>query len=284
MAKWNCASDEDIQYCEELLNKFNEGKSDEKGCYYITTSGQKREYFCLWNFNPIAIFKPYNYICNLTKDFKTSVEKAIDFICNSSKMIFIDDYDNVKYSNEDRYTFTFGKYKGRLIEDIANSDMSYVIWFVNSYYTKEKRMNNSKKFNTFLEKAQSYVTFYFDQLAEKNRSESESTFVGKVGNQIGNLTLKVCTSRTYIDQYRLTPYYGNLFLQDVTAKDQDKNMYIIRLRTKNPVKSEQYPDYVYQRHEILNIRSARIMEHKEICGIKKTRLGYVIFEANNKEE
>lgn len=284
MAKWNHATDEIIEQCEELLDDFNKGKSNEKGCYYITTSGQMKEYFCLWIFNPIAIFKPYNYICNLSKDLKTSVEKAINLICNSTKMIFIDDYDNVKYSNKDRSVFTFGKYKNQPLDDVANSDINYLIWFVNTYYTAEKYYNNSKKFNEFLEKAQSYVTFHFDQLAEKNRKESNSEYVGEINKPIGNLTLEVYTSKVYIDKYRSTPYGGNFFIQDITAKDKDKNVFIIRFRSKDAVKSDEYPFPKYERGEIIYVKSARVMEHREICGIKKTRLGYVRLESNDKKE
>lgn len=280
MKKVIVTSNEILEKYDEIIKNFNSGKNNDHGYYFIETSGIKREYFCLWNFNPLAIHKSENYVCQLTKSFSSSVDKAILILENSTKPILIFNDENV-HNDDEKGILIFGKYKGEKIEDVAVKDVQYLIWMINSYYSCGKHLNNSKKVNIMLDIIQCHINFYFDQLTKKNKEESKSEYVGLVGDKVNGLMLSVISSRIYVNEFKSKSCFNEYVNQYVIAKDNNSdNQYILNIRCKKPSTNGNLPEGEkrYSKNDKILIKSAKIMENKEICGIKRTRLGYVIME------
>ena len=82
---------------------------------------------------------------------------------------------------------TFGKHSGKSINDIAKSDMDWLIWFSKNYdpyyFVPQNRYQTLKKSTidsrlSLLREAKTVVEKHFKSIEENNRQQSKSEFIG----------------------------------------------------------------------------------------------------------
>lgn len=82
---------------------------------------------------------------------------------------------------------TFGKHNGKSINDIAKSDMNWLIWFSKNYdpyyFVPRNRYQTLKKSTidsrlAILREAKAMVEEHFKSIEENNRQQSNSEFIG----------------------------------------------------------------------------------------------------------
>lgn len=96
-------------------------------------------------------------------------------------------------------TINFGKHKGKTIEQLKTEDINWLIWMTKNFnvysfsspnpYARLKQSTINER-QALLNSAKSAVNEYFESLAEENRKESDSEFVGTMGSK-QTLSLRV---------------------------------------------------------------------------------------------
>lgn len=84
---------------------------------------------------------------------------------------------------------SFGKYKGKTVEEVKTTDINWLIWVSKSYdvnsfsspnpYARLKKSTIIAR-ESFLSEVKRTVDEHFNSLAEQNRKTSESNHVGKI--------------------------------------------------------------------------------------------------------
>ena len=118
-------------------------------------------------------------------------------------------------------------------------------------------------------------------LKKKYQPRPTSRFLGKKGDKLSNLTLKITKVRVEDDPYRTcvigtTPVF--FVRQRLTAIDASGNLVNLTFASGNPSHaSGQLPslEHAYRPGEVLHISSACIAATVESYGIQYTRLNYV---------
>jgi len=265
------------------LDAFNADRKDTliEGCYFISV-GAKCAMFTLWRWinpqNPKfgGCFRgnPSHYLRNLSTDLETAVEKAIEYVKNSRLTLDIDRDTNVKYNYQDS-VFCFGKYKGEVIEDVAQKDIQYLIWLDRQSFGES---GHSKTFLANIENVHAQVDFYFDTIAQKNRETCKSQFAGKSGDKLTNLALtiiKVELKHGYSFGYNDDARYISII-----ALDENENRFSLsfnagtkNFRTTLDDKNNTIPAYAIG--DVLNIASAKVSKTFESLGRKTTTINYI---------
>ena len=115
-------------YCDRILEDAHSAEADTKATYEILKAQLDR----------------YD-------DIENSVEALSDFSTHSKRADFA---GFILFNNEDQEIFSFGKYKGRTVEDVFNENPGYNAWIQNAdfpLYTKKvlkeikERMSIPKK-------------------------------------------------------------------------------------------------------------------------------------------
>jgi hypothetical protein len=265
------------------VDAFNEGKKDTliEGNYFISV-GAKSAMFTLWRFHnpnnpkflkPLPMnFKPSHYIKNLADDLESAVDAAIKYLGNSRLTLDIDRDTNVKY-NYDEQIFCFGKYKGQLIEKIAESDMNYLIWLSHQDLAMTKKTAIAN-----LENVKAQVECYFDRIREVNRETCKSQYIGSRGDTLRglNLTINKVFLKVVDEPYMMCP---ERYI-DITATDANDNIVCLSFKegtkpyvTEKDESGKTIP--AYKVGDILNIKSAKIRSTFERLGRKTTALNFV---------
>lgn len=263
------------------VDAFNEGKKDTliEGNYFISV-GAKSAMFTLWRFHnpnnpkflkPLPMnFKPSHYIKNLADDLESAVDAAIKYLGNSRLTLDIDRDTNVKY-NYDEQIFCFGKYKGQLIEKIAESDMNYLIWLSHQDLAMTKKTAIAN-----LENVKAQVECYFDRIREINRETCKSQYIGSRGDTLRDLSLTI-QKANLIEVDREGEY--SLYIA-ITATDANGNLVSLTFNngtklyvTEKDESGKTIP--AYKVGDTLNIKSAKIRSTFERLGRKTTALNFV---------
>lgn len=130
--------------------------------------------------------------------------------------------------------------------------------------------------------AQAYNCVYLDKMLKKKyQPRPTSRFLGKKGDKLTDLTLKITKVQVEDDPYRThvvgtTPVF--FVRQRLTAIDAGGNLVNLTFTSGNPSQvSGQLPslEHAYRPGEVLHISSARIAATFESYGIQYTRLNYV---------
>jgi hypothetical protein len=245
-------TDAEIQEAEEYLTKGIDSDWDYKnGNFVIDITGKYSVYYTLWRFKPKTV-NAYNFITNLSTDFKTAVEKAKK--AAGRIPVIIDKYGTKAglFKATKAEILTFGKYRGKTLGDVFVEDPQYIIWLYKNYDGKSEERKERLKY---------YNDLYWETITKKNIEESKSEFQGKVGDKVV-LDLKVYK----IDRGKAIVYNPKDFGETYSCKMIDKNGN--RYMTYNIDKK--YEPKVDDEIKL----QARIASHKEKLGIKFTVLNY----------
>jgi hypothetical protein len=100
---------------------------------------------------------------------------------------------------ENTLTIPFGKYNGKSIQEVSQTDMNWLIWFTKNYdphanfspnrYVQLKAETIAAR-KALLREAGEIVQAYFDEIAQRNKENSISEYVGDLKKRM-NLTLTV---------------------------------------------------------------------------------------------
>lgn len=168
-------ADAEIQEAEEYLAKGIDSDWDYKnGNFVIDITGKYSVYYTLWRFKP-SVKTAYNFITNLSTDFKTAVEKAKKAAGRVPVMIDRLDTNAGMFKTAKAELMSFGKYRGKNLGDIFVEDPQYILWLAKNYDGKSAERAERLKY---------YNDLYFETITKKNVEESKSQFIGNIGDKI----------------------------------------------------------------------------------------------------
>jgi len=258
----------------EMIEKFNESRSNEKGHYSINV-GAKGALFTLWKTHFWDGGVTYRFIRTLGKDYESSVKKAMELTANSTLELWIEEDSNVEYSY-DKDVFCFGKYKGQKIEDVAQENINYLIFLKGKRYEFD---HMSKTMEGNFDNIEAQVEFYFDTLAQKNRETCKSEYLGAKGDKVLNIELTV--DKVLIKEVEdYNPYgSGYTYCEEIICNDASGNRVRLRFNCGTANWSVDYIDGKKQSTrkagDVLKIKSAKVSATFESLGRKTTALNYV---------
>ena len=262
----------------EKLNVYNQGKASykEAGCYLVVLPREGHPDYSLWFYTPLLDRRCILFIEDLKPDIIQSLRIVTSELWYANRQILVTDYNEKRMSTHGDDLIAFGKYRGHFLYEILRIDPGYVNWIAFKYtpiIPKQER---------FVKMAQAYNCVYLDKMLKKKyQPRPTSRFLGKKGDKLSNLTLKITKVRVEDDPYRTcvigtTPVF--FVRQRLTAIDASGNLVNLTFASGNPSHaSGQLPslEHAYRPGEVLHISSARIAATAESYGIQYTRLNYV---------
>lgn len=258
----------------QKLDSFNQGRSSEKGRYYILLPNEKTLYYTLWFYSPASVYHSFIYLSPLELNAIGSVNKAVKMVSNSFLCLSIlREIDSTLDNGDD--LITFGKYKGHHLQDIYTIDPKYVLWIADKY---QPRVKSEYRFK---ELAVTYSRAYLDLQTRRRYKIPISQFVGTPGEKLTHLSLTITRVILEDDFYKTkvtngVPYF--YVYQLITAVDTAGNLFLFAFKaTDRSLASRTLPagSRAYQPGEKVKISSAKILKHVELRNIKYTKLGYL---------
>lgn len=260
----------------EMVDRYNSTLTDNisDNDYFFITVGKKLAMFTLWRYyypkdiKNMPFYNPYRYIRTLSNNFNVAVEKALNFMGNSGKVLRIYDETTIEYDYSGDI-FQFGKYKGEKISEVAEKDINYLI-----YISKNRFKTNSTRIINNFTNIDNQVEAYFTAKREKNKANSRSEYIGAEGDKILDLRVRI-TSVKIVKNELLNSPYASACTCKIKAVDDRGNEFRMDFGSK----TANYPhcDNGYKVGDGLHIKIARIKKNVEIMGIKTTILNYVKF-------
>ena len=180
---WKQYSDEEIGQAEKILKT----DFDNPICKYYLTLGQsdssKGVRFVLYKHlleckSPHV--NPFQFQAILADDLIEAAKKARTYTGKTEVVI---DFDSNKLISEYRKPniIPFGKYKGQHIEDVLQSDPSYVLWLANSM---RRNSDNSKKYIALSNRLEEVREQAKEKITENNLEKYKGGWVGNEGEEI----------------------------------------------------------------------------------------------------
>jgi hypothetical protein len=260
---WKDIPEEERQAATELINQHNDYPAIDKeikGHYAIDVTGKHQVYYTFWRFKEIdprfaAFIKNPIYMGNLTTDFLTSVNKALERMPATTKLTIYADESRQHLIGKTE-VFTFGQYRGEPYYEVFQKNPSYFAWLAQKQDPKYANTKSAAAIRVFAE-------MYYEEATKKNLATSTSQFVGVEGDKYeGELTVYSMKDKQGTDfhtgqpntykSFKLTDASGNKFL----AVDLQK--YFPNVKEKDVIRV-----------------NGRIKAHREILGVKFTALNYV---------
>lgn len=258
----------------QKLDSFNQGRSSEKGRYYILLPNEKTLYYTLWFYNPVSVYHSFIYLSNLELNAIGSVHKALKMVSNSFlSLSIIREIDSFLDNGDD--LITFGKYKGHHLQEIYAIDPKYVLWIADKYQPHVKSEHR------FKELAATYSQVYLDLQTRRRYKIPISHFVGTPGEKLTDLHLTITRVILEDDFYKTKVTNGVPYFyvdQLITAADTAGNLFLFAFKaTDRSLASRTLPagSHAYQPGEKVKISSAKILKHVELRNIKYTKIGYL---------
>ena len=174
---------------------------------------------------------------------------------------------------------SIGKYHGHFLHEIFRIDPGYISWVA---YKFTPRIPKQER---FVQIAQIYHSVHLDiQKQQARQKYSTSRFLGKEGEKVADLTLKVLRVRLEDDPYKTivkgnTPYF--YVRQILTLEDSIGNLVTFRTSARTASREScQLPgtEHAFQPGETVYIASARIARTYTSGNKQYTRLNYVKFK------
>lgn len=256
----------------QKIDRFNKGRREDAGYYAISVSTPYRSYYALWRIFPDDTWSPL-FIQTLAVTFDDAAERAFQYLQNCNVMLKVKDntfFEPCYGLSED--IVAFGKYRGKRLAEVYYVDPHYVLWLAHKF---EARNPRDKKLATW---AKAFATVHYETVIRKHHLSAGSRFVGRPGEKLADLHLKVLGVKLQPDLYKKTGCYVD---QSVLAADADGNRYVFVIKAAAPSLS---PDTLscYTKkitpHESLHLLSAKVLSHYESKGVQYTRIGYLKFQ------
>ena len=264
----------------EELNTYNQGKASykEAGCYLVVLPTEGHPNYSLWFYTPLLDRRSFLYIEDLKPGIVASLRLVTSELWYSNRCILITNYNEKRMSTHGDDLVPFGKYRGHFLYEVSKIDPGYINWIACKFTARIPKQER------FVKMAQAYNMVQLDKmLKKKQQTRPPSQYLGKPGDKLTGLTLKVTKVRLEDDPYK-TGVDGTspLFYvrQRLTTIDRDGNLVCLTLPSKHPSRvSGQLPslEHAYEPGEFLRIASARIAATYESYGVRYTRLNYVKF-------
>ncbi len=260
-------SPEQIEKINQRVVQFNKGRVSTNGTYVISLSTYFRPYYGFWRKFPEHETPLFIRALAVTSD--AAIERAFVLLqnCNVKLDVQPNDVFEPFYGRTDDI-ISFGKYRGKRLSEIFYIDPSYVLWLANKFVSENKR------YDQLVALSKQFAIVYYEITVQKKRHPSVSKAVGEIGERLHDLFLTVLHVRLQVDTYKLDFHVD----QQILAVDRDGNRFTFLLkaaaRSLAPNVLSPYSKEVHV-HDMLHIRSAKVMSHYISRGTHYTRLGYV---------
>lgn len=262
---------ETIHQLQEQVARFNEDRNVRNGYYAISIATPYRKYYGLWRVFPDN--RPPVFIRTLSNQFREAVQKAIDLLRYTKvALTWLDNSFFMPYYGLTYDILSFGKYHGKHLAEVYYVDPNYVLWLANKFNPEKKQLKQ------LVELAKEFALIHSELTPPKKLYyQSESKYVGEVGQKLEHLTVKVVSSRLQVNTYKPDFYVD----QSVTAIDQANCRYSFMVkattRSQTPNALSCYSLKMTPGKTVV-IQSCKVMEHYKARGIRYTRLGYIKFD------
>lgn len=263
------------------LNEYNKGRPSykETGAYLVVLPRDGYPRYSLWFYSPHLERHYIFFIQDLSEDIHESLRAASSLCYYSPRCLLIIEYNARHMQSNGDDIISFGKYRGHFLHEIFRIDPGYVSWIA---YKFTPRIPKQER---FVRIAQIYHSVHLDfQKQQARQKYSTSRFLGKEGDKVQDLTLKVLRVRLEDDPYKTTvkgnvPYF--YVRQILTLEDSIGNLVTLRTGARTPShESCQLPstEHAFQPGETVQIASARISCTFTSGNKQYTRLNYVKFK------
>lgn len=256
---WKEIPEDEKRMAWELISDHNKSITEpdpKKGFYFIDVTGKHQVYYTFWRFRDIPpriadYIKNPIYFGNLSTDLVSSVRKALSkpVIRNVRVELFTDETkQGLIGKTKATPTFTFGKYRGRTFPEVYLEDPSYFAYLA-------KNMDPQYESSKANQAIKAFASMYFDDVTKKNQETSTSQYIGKEGDS----------------------YQGELELynvKEVPPNMDNKGYTVFKMKDAEGNKFMTYKFPTTETGTKLKVKG-KIRGHKEILGVKFTRLGYI---------
>jgi uncharacterized protein (DUF3820 family) len=257
--EWKDVPEEEKHKAHELINAHNDATDpEEKGAYLIDVTGKHQVYYTLWLYKEVdpriaAWIKNPTYMGNLTTNLLSSVQLTLSKpgVQNKKVILLTDETkQNLIGKTQNTPTFTFGKYRGRIMAEVFLEDPGYFIFLAKNAVPKYANSPSNLVIQHFAQVA-------YQDITKKNQETSTSQFVGNVGDKYSG----------ELEVYKIDQKTGDFGPYTVNKlKDANENKFMVFNLEKN------FPDVAVGNK--INLKG-KVKAHKEFVGVKFTLLNYV---------
>lgn len=290
--KFNVITDEQLQWAKEEIAKHTDPAKEKDGRFFvIEVTGAKQRYFTFWVYLPKSLRNPYHYMGNLSLDFETSVNKAIE---RTNGFPIVIDVDHTIIGKYYETHFPFGKYRNQSIDEVYQQDPKYFNWLKTE--NEKQKMHGKKGFIPKAIEDQIYelAQLYIDTQIKHNVETSKSAHSHSVGEKI-TVPLKIYAAKEHTFEEYPSKKDTKVAVDYVTFYliDENENKYLIYnlhekipqinvLPTKTFLSQEQFSfalsRFKQEMEKLKNtplVITGKVKDNKERMGIKFTQLNYV---------
>ncbi len=272
-------AEQDLLY--KKLNEYNLGRASykEAGAYLVVLPRPEYPRYSLWIYSPLPERQSIFYIQDLSEDINESLRVASSLCYYSPRCMLLVEYNAKRMQSRGDDIISIGKYHGHFLHEIFRIDPGYISWVA---YKFTPRIPKQER---FVQIAQIYHSVHLDiQKQQARQKYSTSRFLGKEGEKVADLTLKVLRVRLEDDPYKTivkgnTPYF--YVRQILTLEDSIGNLVTFRTSARTASREScQLPgtEHAFQPGETVYIASARIARTYTSGNKQYTRLNYVKFK------
>lgn len=272
-------AEQDLLY--KKLNEYNLGRASykEAGAYLVVLPRPEYPRYSLWIYSPLPERQSIFYIQDLSEDINESLRVASSLCYYSPRCMLLVEYNAKRMQSRGDDIISIGKYHGHFLHEIFRIDPGYISWVA---YKFTPRISKQER---FVQIAQIYHSVHLDiQKQQARQKYSTSRFLGKEGEKVADLTLKVLRVRLEDDPYKTivkgnTPYF--YVRQILTLEDSIGNLVTFRTSARTASREScQLPgtEHAFQPGETVYIASARIARTYTSGNKQYTRLNYVKFK------
>lgn len=272
-------AEQDLLY--KKLYEYNKGRTSykEAGAYLVVLPRPGYPRYSLWIYSPLPERQSIFYIQDLSEDINESLRVASSLCYYSPRCMLLVEYNARRMQSKGDDIISLGKYHGHFLHEIFRIDPGYISWIA---YKFTPRIPKQER---FVQIAQIYHSVHLDiQKRQAHQKYSTSRFLGKEGEKVEDLTLKVLRVRLEDDPYKTivkgnTPYF--YVRQILTLEDTIGNLVTFRISARTASREScQLPgaEHAFQPEETVHITSARIARTYTSGNKQYTRLNYVKFK------
>lgn len=272
-------AEQDLLY--KKLNEYNLGRASykEAGAYLVVLPRPGYPRYSLWIYSPLPERQSIFYIQDLSEDINESLRAASSLCYYSPRCMLLVEYNAKRMQSRGDDIISIGKYHGHFLHEIFRIDPGYISWIAYKFTPRTPKQER------FVQIAQIYHSVHLDiQKRQAHQKYSTSRFLGKEGEKVEDLTLKVLRVRLEDDPYKTivkgnTPYF--YVRQILTLEDSIGNLVTFRTSARTASREScQLPgtEHAFQPGETVYIASARIARTYTSGNKQYTRLNYVKFK------